>query len=329
MSSSSPRAPHTFAGGMWTFGRIIDRYATDGYGPPVPTLKTIELAAASDELVGLDLNYPFDEGVTVEEVGKALAGHGLSAVNITPVIYDRGFRSGSFTSSDPAVRKRAVDLAHESVDVARRLNARYVKFWPGQDGYDYPFQVDYATLRRHAVEGIRDVARNFPDVTFAIEYKLKEPRNRLFWSTAAASLLAIEQMGVGNVGLVVDFGHSLFAKENPAEVLALAHSMGRLVDIELDDNYREWDDDLTAGALHLVETLEFLHVVREIGWEHPLKLDLFPYRENAGDAVRESVATLRALDDKAARLPLEELRAAQAAHDAMAVQRIVRTALLG
>ncbi|MDX3452673.1 TIM barrel protein [Streptomyces sp. ME02-8801-2C] len=319
----------TFTGGMWTFGRIIDRYATDGYGPTVPTLRAIELAAASGQLVGLDLNYPFDGDVTVDDVAKTLTAHGLSAVNITPVIYDRGFRSGSFTSADASARTRAVELAHESVEVAARLGARYVKFWPGQDGYDYPFQVDYAELRRHAIEGIRDVARNFPDVTFAIEYKLKEPRNRLFWSTAATSLLAIEQMGVDNVGLVVDFGHSLFAKENPAEVLTLAHSMGRLVDIELDDNYREWDDDLTAGALHLVETLEFLHVVRQIGWDQPLKLDLFPYREDPADAVRESVATLRALEDKAARLPLPELRAAQSAHDAMAVQRIVRTALLG
>ncbi|MGW2051345.1 sugar phosphate isomerase/epimerase family protein [Streptomyces sp. NPDC001858] len=321
--------PRTYAGGMWSFGRIIDRYATDGYGPPVGTLDTIELAAKTGELAALDLNYPFDTGVSVADVKSALAAHSLAVTNITPVIYDRGFRSGSFTGADPATRRAAADLAHESVDVARQLDARYVKFWPGQDGYDYPFQVDYPTLRRHAVEGIRDVARNFPDVTFAIEYKLKEPRNRLFWSTAAASLLAIEQMDVDNVGLVIDFGHSLFAKENPAEALSLAHSMGRLVDVEVDDNYREWDDDLTAGALHLVETLEFLHVVREIGWQEPLKLDLFPYREDPGDAVRESIATLRALEERAGRLDLDALREAQSRHDAMAAQRIVRTALLG
>ncbi|GAB2909707.1 sugar phosphate isomerase/epimerase family protein [Streptomyces mayteni] len=329
MTSAPSSASRTFAGGMWSFGRIIDRYATDGYGPEIGTLRTIELAAASGELVGLDLNYPFDEGVSVADVRAALDAHGLVATNITPVIYDRRFRSGSFTGADAATRRAVHDLAEESVDVAAALGARYVKFWPGQDGYDYPFQVDYPTLRRHAVEGIRDVARNHPDVTFAIEYKLKEPRNRLFWSTAAASLLAIERMGVDNVGLVVDFGHSLFAKENPAEALSLAHEMGRLVDVEVDDNYREWDDDLTAGALHLVETLEFLHVVREIGWQHPVKLDLFPYREDPGDAVRESVATLRTLEERAARLPLDELRAAQAAHDAMTAQRLVRTALFG
>jgi xylose isomerase len=319
----------TFAGGMWTFGQIIDRYATGGYGPPVGTLQTIELAAAAGELTGLDLNYPFDPDISVDDVAKALDAHRLDAICVTPVIYDRRFRSGSFTGAEAQTRRAALDLAHESVDVARALSARYVKFWPGQDGYDYPFQVDYPTLRRHGIDGIRDVALNHPDVTFAIEYKLKEPRNRLLWSTAAASLLAIDEMHVDNVGVVVDFGHSLFAKENPAEALSLVQGRGRLVDIELDDNYREWDDDLTAGSLHLVETLEFLHVVRGIEWDHPLKLDLFPYREDCVAAVRESVATLRKLEECAARLPVAELQAAQAAHDAMAAQRLVRNALLG
>jgi xylose isomerase len=129
--------------------------------------------------------------------------------------------------------------------------------------------------------------------------------------------------------VVIDFGHSLFAKENPAEALHLLHSRGRLVDIELDDNYREWDDDLTAGALHLVETLEFLHVVRAIGWTDPLKLDLFPYREDRTAAVQESIETLRRLEERATQIDAQELADAQSRHDAMAVQSIMRKTLLG
>ena len=52
---------------------------------------------------------------------------------------------------------------------------------------------------------------------FAIEYKEKEPRTHMFFSSAARTLLAIEDMGVGNVGLVLDLGHSLFAKETFVE----------------------------------------------------------------------------------------------------------------
>lgn len=312
------------------FGQILDRYATNGYGPQVGTLDAIELAAETGVLSGVDLNYPFPEpDLSIEDVQASLLGHRLSVVSVTPVIYNRTFRSGAFTSPDPAVRNKAIDLAHESVDVARRLGARYVKFWPGQDGYDYPFQVEYGALRRNGIEGIRDVARNFPEMSFGIEYKMKEPRTRILWSTAAASLLGIDRMRVDNVGLVVDFGHSLFAKENPAEALSLAHEMGRLVDIEMDDNYREWDDDLTVGALHLVETLEFLHIIRKIGWTDALKLDLFPYREDPVDAVRTSVETLRLLEARCETLPLDELRDIQDRHDALAAQRLVQKALLG
>lgn len=321
--------PHTYSGGMWVFGQIIDRYATDGYNDPPSTLAIIAQAAEAG-LVALDLNYPWPErDLTPKEVLDALTEHGMVATCVTPVIYNRTYRSGSFSSADPALRSAVKDLADESVEVAKTLGARYVKFWPGQDGYDYPFQVDYSQLRRDGIGGIGDVARNHPDTTFAIEYKLKEPRTRLLWSTAAATLVNCLDAGVDNLGVVIDFGHSLFAKENPAEALHLLHSHGRLVDIELDDNYREWDDDLTAGALHLVETLEFLHGVRQIGWTEPLKLDLFPYREDRVSAVRESIATLELLDAAVGRLDLEALTAAQASHDAMAVQKIVRSAIFG
>ncbi|MEV0231976.1 hypothetical protein [Nonomuraea sp. NPDC050786] len=30
--------------GLWHFGQFRDRYATDGYGPPVSTLEAIEAA---------------------------------------------------------------------------------------------------------------------------------------------------------------------------------------------------------------------------------------------------------------------------------------------
>ncbi|MGB2566980.1 sugar phosphate isomerase/epimerase family protein [Micromonospora citrea] len=274
---------------MWVFGQILDRYATEGYGPPVGTLEAIEMAARTGALAGVVLNYPFPEpDLAVHEVAAALRKHNLSAVSVTPVIYGREFRSGSFTNPDPSLRRKAVDLGHEAVAAARELGAGHVKFWPGQDGYDYPFQVDYATVRRHGIEGIRDVARNFPDMTFGIEYKLKEPRARLLWSTAAASLLGIAAMGVDNVGLVLDFGHSLFAKENPAEVFTLAHERGCLVDIELDDNYRE----------------------------------------DPVDAVRTSVATLRLLEERCERIPLDELAAIQERHDALAAQRLIQKVIL-
>ncbi|HLV99927.1 MAG TPA: sugar phosphate isomerase/epimerase family protein [Ktedonobacterales bacterium] len=316
--------------GIWLFGQFIDRYATDAYGPPVSTLEAIELAGKVGGLVALDVNYPFPEAnLSVKQVGKALTDHGLHAAAITPVIYDRQFRQGSFTNPDRAIRQKAIDLGKHAVEVAHELDADYVKFWPGQDGFDYPFQADYMQIWDYAIQGIKTVAESATAVQFAIEYKAKEPRTHLVFSTAARTLLAIEEMGVDNVGIVCDLGHSLYARETPADVLQLIARRGKLVSIEVNDNWREWDDDLTAGSVHLVETLEFLRAVRQIGWQKPLLLDQFPFREDPVEAARASIASLRAMEQALDRLDEAALGDAQERQDALQAQRTLRDLLLG
>jgi xylose isomerase len=164
---------------------------------------------------------------------------------------------------------------------------------------------------------------------FAIEYKLKEPRVHMFFSTAARTLLAIEDMGVDNVGIVLDLGHSFFAKETPADVLQLVARRGKLVSVEVNDNWREWDDDMAVGSVHLIETLEFLHGLRQINWQGPILLDQFPFREDPIRAARSSIDTMRALDRLLDRIDLNALAAVQDQQDALAAQRLVMSLLLG
>jgi xylose isomerase len=321
---------YEFGAGIWMFQQFIDRYATDAYGPPVSTLEAIERAAAVGEIKVLDINYPFaGEDVTVEQVRETLQRTGLRAQAITPHLYMREFQMGSFTNPDPAVRRKAVDLGKKAIEIARALDAKYVKFWPGQDGFDYPFQVDYKRLWDYSVEGIRAVAQSAPDMQFAIEYKEKEPRSHMFFSSATRTLLAIEDMGVENVGIVLDLGHSFFAKETPADVLQLVSRRGKLVSVELNDNWREWDDDMAVGSVHLIETLEFLYALRQINWQGPLLLDQFPFREDAIQAARTSIKTIHALNNLLDRLDLGALAAAQDRQDALAAQRIALDMLLG
>lgn len=320
----------TFGAGIWMFGQFVDRYATDAYGPPVSTLEAIDRAGSVGDLVALDVNYPFsDPSITTAQVKEALARNNLKAIAITPAIYSREFQSGSFTNPDPAVRKKTFDLARRAIEVAQDLEAKYVKFWPGQDGYDYPFQADHAQIWDFAVSGVREVAEFAPQQQFAIEYKTKEPRIHISFSTAARTLLAIQEMAVNNVGIVLDFGHSLFAKETPADVLQLVHKHGKLVSVEVNDNWREWDDDLAVGSLHIIETLEFLLAVRRINWQAPILLDQFPFREDPVAAARASIRAIRKLDRLLDRLDLNKLKAAQDAQDALAAQRLVQDLLLG
>ncbi len=318
-----------FGAGIWLFGQFIDRYATDAYGPPVGTLEAIERAGRVGALVALDINYPFPEAdLTPEQVKATLQRHGLRATAVTPVIYDRRFARGSFTHPDPTLRQQAIDLGQRATEVAQVLGADYVKFWPGQDGYDYPFQADYMQLWEYSLSGIRALAEANPGMQYAIEYKAKEPRAHLVFSSAARTLLAIQEMGVDNVGIVMDLGHSLYARETPADVLQLIARHGKLTSVELNDNWREWDDDLAVGSLHLIETLEFLQAVRRIGWTKPLLLDQFPFREDPIEAARASVRRIRALDRLLDRIDLAALKEAQERQDALQAQELVLATLL-
>lgn len=319
-----------FGAGVWLFGQFVDRYAADAYGPPVSTLEAIERAGTVGSLEVLDLNYPFsDPDITVDEVARALDTAGLKAASITPHIYMREFVGGAFTNPDPAIRRRAFDRCEEGLDVARRLGAPTLKLWPGQDGFDYPFQVHYRQLWKLALDGVRTVAEMDDETRVAIEYKFKEPRTHLVFSTAARTLLGIEAIGRDDIGIVVDLGHSLFAKEAPADVLTLVHDHGRLFTIEVNDNWREWDDDLAVGSVHLIETLEFFLAVRDIGWDEPILLDQFPFREDPVEAARRSVQTMQAIDRTLDRLDLDTLAEAQERQDAVAAQRTVMELLLG
>ena len=318
-----------FGAGIWLFGQFVDRYATDAYGPPVSTIEAIERAGAVGDIEVLDINYPFTDGVTVDEVRDALSTNGISAWCITPHIYTREFTAGAFTNPDPAVRRRALEICEQGVDVARRLGAPTVKLWPGQDGFDYPFQADYRELWRLSLDGVRTVADMDPDIRVAIEYKTKEPRSHISLATAARTLVGIQQLDRDDVGIVVDLGHSLFAKETPADVLSLVHGLGRLFTIEVNDNWREWDDDMAVGSVHLLETLEFFQEVRKIGWEQPILLHQFPFREDPVEAARQSIQTIRRLDAAVDRLDADALEEAQSRQDSFAAQRLVLDLLLG
>jgi xylose isomerase len=330
MTDSTRNVAPLFGAGIWLFCRFIDRYATDGYSADVSTREAIERAGRVEGLVALDVNYPWpEENLSVQDVKQMLEDNGLRANAITPHIYTRDFVKGSFTNPDAAIRRKTIDRAKRAIEIAHEVGADYMKLWPGQDGYDYPFQADYEQLHEYCINGVREVANTDPSMRVAIEYKFKEPRTHISFCNAAKTLLMIQEMGVDNVGIVYDLGHSLFAKETPGETLQMIHRYGKLYGVEMNDNWREWDDDLTVGSIHFIETLEFLVALRRINWQGLWALDQFPFREDPVQAARASIRTLRKMNRLLDRLDLVQLKAAQDAQNALAAQRLVQDLLLG
>ena len=316
-----------FGAGLWHFASYLDRYATDGYAPPVSTLEQIERAGEVGDLSYVDVPYPFTEGVSVEQVKQALAEHGLQAIGVTPEIYMRHFSKGAFTNPDAEIRADALAVLNRAADVVRELGARYLKVWPGQDGWDYPFQVDHHQQWELAVSGMRELALANPDLKIVIEYKPREPRNKMFWDSAAKTALGIKAMGVDNVGVLLDFGHALFGGESPAAAAQLLIDHDLLWAMDVNDNLRSWDDDMVVGTVHPVELFEFFYTLRSNGWEGVWQLDQFPFREDTVEAARLSIRFLKAMFRALESLDIEALRAAQAREDALGAQRVVQDAL--
>ena len=62
---------------------------------------------------------------------------------------------------------------------------------PGQDGWDYPMQIDYADAWARTIDAIREIAAHRPGIKVAVEYKSKEPRTHILLATVCKTLLAI------------------------------------------------------------------------------------------------------------------------------------------
>lgn len=324
--AQSPR----FGAGIWHFATYVDRYATDGYGPPRTLLEMIDIAGQVQDLSVVDINYPFPGGgVSVDEVEAALKRNDLGCIGITPEIYTREFAKGAFTNPDAGVRRRANELINEAADVVRRLGADYVKLWPGQDGWDYPFQVDHGALWKLSMDGVGELASQNPDLKFVIEYKPREPRVHMSYDSVARTLLGIEKIGLPNVGILLDFGHSLYGGESPADAAQLAIDHGRLFGIDVNDNLRGWDDDMVAGSVHPIELFEFFHVLRKNEWSGVWQLDQFPFREDCVEAATLAIDFLKRVDRGLGRLDIQALRAAQERQDAMTALRLAQEALFG
>ena len=317
-----------FGAGIWHFATYVDRYATDGYGEPRSVLDAIELAGKVKDLSVVDINYPYFGGnFTNEEIKAALNKVSLGVVGITPEIYTKKFRKGAFTNPDPGIRKLAHELITEACEAVRFFNAAYVKLWPGQDGWDYPFQVDYGTVWKNSMDGVGKLASENPDLKFVIEYKPREPRVKMSYDSVARTLLGIEKIGLPNVGILLDFGHAIYGGESAADSAQLAIDYGRLFGMDVNDNYRSWDDDLIAGSLHPIEIFEFFYVLKKNNWEGVWQLDQFPFREDSVEMANQSINFLKAIDKALNELDFKALHEAQSNHDALTAMKIAQKAL--
>ena len=303
-----------------------------GYGERKNSDALIRAATQVPGLTGVELVgmwHVNDENVV--KLHRQLADANLAVTCITPDIWASSkWGWGSFTSPDAQIRRAAIREVQKSMEWAKQMGCDVIDLWFGQDGYDYPLQGDYQAAWDRLIEGTCACADYLPDVRLVIEYKPKEPRTHCYIGTVGKTLLLLDKVGRPNVGAMIDVGHSLEAYEDAAESAALLDYFGKkLFYMHFNDNWRMWDDDMTAGSVHTIELLELLYWLDRIGYQGWYALDIFPYRENGLRAAAESIKWIQGLHDLLDKIGRENIAAAIAAGDAMQSSSLVRKALLG
>ncbi len=305
---------------LGNLGNTCDRFLSSGYKDQPSKETMIQQASEIQGVTGVELVGTWDiTPQNADEIGALLQKYGLVTASVLPDHFSqKRWGRGAFTSLDPAIRAQALEETIIAAELARKLGCGLVNLWPGQDGYDYPLQADFVQARTWIVDAIRTAAKAFPDIKFTLEYKPKEPRTHSYMARAADTLLLAQEVGLPNVGVTIDTGHSLVAGENMAEAAALLTKSGnKLFHMHFNDNYRFWDDDMIVGSVHFVEFVELLYWLKKLNYSGWYSMDQYPYREDAQGALRGSVEFLQGIDAMLTPKGMEEIRGVIAEGDAV------------
>ncbi len=256
---------------------------------------------------GLELVYPY-EFSDLTRTRELLEKYSLktAAVNVD-IKGEAHWNRRSLSAESGETRRKAVEYISRGAELSRELGAHLVTVCPLQDGYDYHFEMDYARGWKYFIDGIREVASAYPDVRISLEYKGAEPLAQYLLGNVHSALFTCLKVNLPNVGVTLDTGHALFAKENPAESLVLLQEEGRLFHVHINDNDGNWDWDLISGGRNILAYLEFLYYLQRSDFDGWIALDVTPKNRDTAEVLGTSIALSKILEKKAAELDGELL----------------------
>ena len=256
--------------------RTKDRFHE--YNQPLDLDDKFALMTEIEGYDGVEIVYPY-EVKDPSETKTLLDKHSLqvAAVNVN-VKAEPEFRHGGLTSSQKQIREKAVRFIKESKDFAAAVGADKVTCCPLGDGYEFSFQHDYAQTWKYLVETFGEAGSYRTEVPLFIEYKPSETRGRCFIDSAAKTLCLLNDMQCPEVGVTLDFGHSLYGNEHPAEALVMLAESAYKTYIHINDNDGKWDWDYFCGTKHFLEYVEFLYYLKKYGYSDYLTSDTSPTR---------------------------------------------------
>jgi xylose isomerase len=311
--------------GHWSAGDFSDRFAPPGYNSDDPAFeRTFEGQCRRTKAAGIDAieihQSVFEKGMNGEidwaEIERARDGYlpdlgmKLTACNFNTWTHPR-FKLGGACNPRPELRRAALDELHKGLEISKALAVPILSVWPGSDGADYHFQIDYKQSLEWFTEALVAINKECikAGVKLAIEPKPYEPRELyMIIPTAASAILVASQVnkacGGSNCGLTIDYGHQKMEATTASTACDLAAYAGVPVhkfDIN-DARQGRNDQDCMFGTLSIPESVEYLFTTFLRGYRGYYSQDQFTYRDDPTRAMERSMINLANLSLKALRI---------------------------
>ena len=319
----------------WAFGNSGTRFRVFGTpGTPRTPEEKIADAAQVNAHTGLAprvaLHIPWDR---VDDYGALRSyanglGVDLGTVN-SNTFQDDDYKFGSLTSSDAAIRRKAIDHHLDCIEIMHQTGSRDLKVWLA-DGSNYPGQSDIRSRQDLLAESLREIYDKLgDDQRLVLEYKFFEPAfyhtDVPDWGTSYAHVLALGPKAF----TCLDTGHHA-PGTNIEFIVAQLLRLGKLGSFDFNSRFYA-DDDLIVGAADPFQLFRIMYeVVRnggyDVGSPVAFMLDQCHNVEEKIVGQLRSVLNVQEMTARALLVDRDALLEAQIAHDVLGANSILMDA---
>ena len=165
-----------------TLGPMVTRFVPGGNWPDLVEESNLDrVKRAVDGLHsyidGYEFYYPYSLNEdNLDEVKTALGDSDIYILS-NALHPDPRFKSGGLTSPDPSTRAEAMRRTLACVELAGEVRANVI-VWPGNEGYNYPFQADYKRSWHLLLDALVQTAERCRDYGIQLFSKRRAPNPR-------------------------------------------------------------------------------------------------------------------------------------------------------
>ncbi|HET7560194.1 MAG TPA: TIM barrel protein [Limnochordia bacterium] len=315
-----------FSAGIWYFSPGGSRF-NDRFTPELNMEQRLEKigSLAKYGLKGLEAHYPNE--INEDNVGlykQFQQATGIRLITVIPnLFFQPDWEFGSLSNPDPAIRKKAIERTKLALQLNKELETDFAVVWPGSDGYEEPFAVDFTAARDRFAYGLAEAMDAVPGVRIAEEPKPYEPRGRILYGTTPEGILLGQKVeaalknetnrkllaeGHALCAMNPEVGHMLMGYEDLAYAFSLVLEYGRLAHTHWNAQpLGNYDQDLNVGAISPEQAEAALYALKMYGYQGYFGIDINPLRMPVERAMINNMDALRAMNDRIDALDHEKL----------------------